>query len=144
MTKNLTFMQWSECQRHFIRNIELDNEKIKSIVKLAVNRLNFIKPIKVDKNNISFIVEAYYEIIKELLIALLLKKGLRSQNHQCLISYFYINYPKYEFEANLILQMSYLRNRLEYYGESIDIGFYNKNKENIFSIINLIKNIVDT
>ncbi|GEM_PF-791312 len=141
--KRLQFMDWNECNKDFIREIEVDNEKIKSLMKLAINRFNFIKSINSNQSNVSFIVENYYEVIKELLIALLSKNGLKSQNHQCLITYFYKNYPKYEFQANLILQMSYLRNRLEYYGESIDIGFYNKYKQDFVFIIELIKNLIE-
>ena len=70
------------------------------------------------------------------------KNGLKSDNHQCLITYFYKNYPKYEYEANLILRMSYLRNRLNYYGESIDFEFYEKNKKDFISIIEILKNIL--
>ena len=113
-------MEWKECEKEFIRHIEVDKEKIKSILKLVNARINFIKSITPNKDNVSFIVENYYESIKELLVALLLKNGLRSNNHQCLITYFYKNYPNYEYEANVILQMSYARNRLEYYGEPID------------------------
>jgi len=92
--------------------------------------------------NSSFIVEGYYEIIKELLVALLLKNGLKSSNHQCLISFFYREYPNYEFETNLILQMSYFRNRLNYYGEKIDFDFYGKNNEEFDKIIILLKKLV--
>ena len=137
----LQFMRWDECERKFIRRIEIDKERIKSIATLALKRLEFIKAINVTNDNISFVVESYYEIIKELLVALFLKTGLKSDNHQCLITYFYRNYPKYEHEANLILRMSYLRNRLNYYGESIDLGFYEKYKEDFISIIEALKNI---
>ncbi|MEK6933084.1 MAG: hypothetical protein AABW56_04815 [Nanoarchaeota archaeon] len=139
--KKLIFMEWRECEKEFIRHIEADKEKIKSILKLVKARINFIKSITPDKDNVSFVVENYYESIKELLVALLLKNGLRSNNHQCLISYFYKNYPNYEYEANVILQMSYVRNRLEYYGEPIDFEFYNKHKEDFLIIINILENL---
>ena len=140
--ENLKFMEWSECERNFIRKRERDNEKIKSIIKIASKRHDFINTIKVNKDNVSFVIENYYEIIKELLNAVLLKNGLNSKNHQCLIAYFHKNYLQYEFESNLILQMSYLRNRLNYYGEPIDIEFYSKYKEDFEKIINIIKNII--
>ena len=139
--KELDFMEWNECKKHFLRNVEVDNEKIDSMVKVAFSRLDFIKSIGVNPANVSYIVENYYEVIKELLVALLLKNGLRSKNHQCLVTYFYKNYPKYEFEANLILRMSYLRNRLEYYGEPIDVEFYKKYNKDFVSIINILKDL---
>lgn len=140
--KKLIFMEWNECKKDFIRYIEIDKEKIKSIIKLVDARINFINSINADKNNVSFIVENYYESIKELLVALLLKNGLKSSNHQCLITYFYKNYQNYEYEANVILKMSYVRNRLEYYGEPVDFEFYNKYKEDFLRIINILKTLI--
>ena len=93
--------------------------------------------------NVSFAVEDYYEVIKELLIAYMLIHGLRSKNHQCLISFFHKENPDYEREAYLIAQMSFFRNRLEYYGEDTPLGFYEKNKENFERIIQIIKDLID-
>ena len=135
-------MDWEECQDKFIRQVEKDPDKIKSIIDMAMKRFLFIKKQEVDNTNISFLVEGYYEVIKELLVAILLKHGLKSSNHQCLIAYFCKNFPDYEFEAHLISQMSYLRNRLNYYGEKIDYGFYNKNKNEFNRIIKLLKELV--
>ena len=59
--------------------------KYADIVEL---RLDYIRAVKANENNVSFIVEGYYEVIKEFLVALLLSNGLRSKNHQCMISYF--------------------------------------------------------
>ncbi len=142
----LNIMDWSECENSYIKYAEIDKAKIDSIIKTAERRINFIKEvvnnIKITKENVSFIIENHYEAIKELLTALLLSKGLRSSNHQCLISYFYKNYPEYEAESNLIQRLSYLRNRLEYYGEEIDLNFYNSNKENIEKVTAIIKNLI--
>ena len=136
-------MNWGLCREKFVKNIEVDAEKVASVVEAAKSRINHIKSIAASKENVSFIVEGHYEAIKELLVALLLSNGLRSKNHQCLISYFYKNYPDYEAEANLISQMSYLRNRLDYYGEQIDFGFYEKNKADFDSIANLLINLIE-
>jgi len=135
-------MDWKLCESKFIRKVGKDEEKIASILDTAEKRLAFIKSNEVSIENVSFIVEGYYEIVKEMLVAFLLKNGLKSSNHQCLISYFYKEHPDYEFEAKLIFQMSYLRNRLNYYGEKIDMEFYNKNKEEFGKLINLIKGII--
>ena len=83
------------------------------------------------------------EAIKELLTALLLFKGLRSKNHQCIITYFYKNYPHYEGDAYLIAEMNYLRNRLNYYGEQISPLFYEKNKERIEKIVLIIRELIE-
>lgn len=135
-------MDWDLCKAKFMRNIEVDEEQVSSIIETADKRLDFIKSNKATADNVSFIVENYYEIIKELLVALLLKNGLKSKNHQCLISYFNKEYPDYEFESNLISNMSYLRNRLNYYGEKIDFEFYDENKDEFDKLIKLIKGLI--
>jgi uncharacterized protein (UPF0332 family) len=131
-------MGWKECERKYIRKVEVDKERINSLVKKALQRLDRANSTKVSINNISFIVEDYYEVIKELLIAFMLKNGLRSKNHQCLISYFYRKNQNFEKEAYLIAQMSYFRNRLEYYGEDIPMDFYNRNKEEFKKLIKIV------
>ena len=135
-------MDWRDCEEGFIREVEIDKEKTSSIIETAEARLEFLKSLQADKNNVSFIVEGYYEVIKELLVAILLSKGLRSKNHQCLISYFYHNYHEYEGEAHLISQMSYLRNRLDYYGEAINFAFYEKNKKEFDKTVELLKRLL--
>jgi uncharacterized protein (UPF0332 family) len=76
-------------------------------------------------------------------VTYLLKNGFKSKNHQCLISYFHKENPKFEREAMLIAQMSYFRNRLDYYGERVPLDFYITNKEDIAKIIELLKNMLD-
>jgi len=135
-------MDWDECKKKFIREVEVDKERIMAIMDKASKRLKRAQETEVDKDNISFVVEDYYEVIKEILIAYLLRNGLRSKNHQCLFSYFYKKNPNYEKEIHLILQMSFFRNRLNYYGEDIPLEFYQKNKEEFERIIESLKNLI--
>ena len=137
-----SIMNWKKCEQEFIRKVFPDKEKVKSLIEIAESRLKFVKSFEITKETASFVIENYYEIIKELLTALLLKNGLRSKNHQCLISYFYKEHQDYEFEANLIQQMSFLRNRLEYYGELIDKSFLDKNQAEIEKLIKLLNSLV--
>ena len=135
-------MNWKECERKFIRKIEVDNDRVISITEKAMLRLKRAKSTEINKDTVSLVVEDYYEVIKELLVAYLLKNGLRSKNHQCLISYFYTKNKRYEGESYLISQMSFFRNRLNYYGEDIPMEFYEKNKKEFENIINLLKELI--
>ncbi len=135
-------MSWKKCEMEFIRKVEIDNERINSIIKKALQRLERARSTKISLENVSFVVEDYYEVIKELLVSYLLKNGMGSKNHQCLISYFYKQNPNNEKEAHLISQMSFFRNRLGYYGEDIPMEFYNKNKEDFEKIIKLILHLI--
>jgi len=83
-------MDFEICKKEHLREVEPDPAKIKSILKVADARLKAMKKVK---ETASIITEDYYEVIKELLVALLLKNGLKSDNHECLISFFKNRYP---------------------------------------------------
>src|SRR3989344_7695036 len=131
-------MDWNYCERNFIKKVEIDEERIKSIIEKSMKRLKRARKTKIAEENADFIVEDYYEVIKELLTAYLLKNGLRSKNHQCLISYFYKQNKNYEKESYIISQMSFFRNKLEYYGEDIPFEFLKNNKEKFEEIVEIL------
>lgn len=139
----MDFMDWNLCKKKFIRDVERDNERIEALLMQSRRRMDVIRGIEPKKESISFIVEGYYEAVKEILIAFMLKGGMRSSNHQCLISYFYGKHPEMEYEANLILRMSYFRNRLNYYGENVPEAFYRKNKDDFERIIEKLAKLTD-
>ena len=136
-------MNWRECEEKFIRKVSVDEERIKAIINKADKRLKRARNTKINEDTVDLVVEDYYEVIKELLVAYLLKNGLRSKNHQCLISYFYKENPNYEKETLLISQMSFFRNRLDYYGEDIPMEFYQQNKDEFEKIIKLLKKLTE-
>jgi len=109
-------MDWDFCKKEHIRKVGVDNNKINSILKMCSVRLKFAKKQEIDDETASIIIENYYEIIKELLTALLLKKGLKSNNHECLISFFKTKYPNYEYEISIIHELKNIRNRINYDG----------------------------
>ena len=92
---------------------------------------------------ISLVFEDYYEIIKELLVAYMLKNGLRSKNHQCMISYFFKENPDKGKWSNLIQHMYYFRNRLNYYGEDVPIKFYQLYKEEFKKIVDFLLKLIE-
>jgi len=138
----MNLMPWELCERDFIKIVERDDERLRTIIKMALKRLDKIKKYGKDEE-ISFVVEDYYEIIKELLVAYLLKNRLRSKNHQCLISYFYKKNPQCEREVQIISQMSFFRNRLNYYGEEIPQKFYETHKQEFKEVIKLLLGILE-
>ena len=135
-------MNWEECTSQYLREVSVDIEKIDSIVELARERLDFAHSISLTEKNVSFIFDNYYEIIKELLVALLLKNGLRSSNHQCLFSFFAQKFPLKEFEMRVMQQMNFLRNRLNYYGERISYTYFTENYKSFEEIIKLLLRLV--
>jgi len=139
----IDLMNWKVCERDFIKMVEPDRERIDSIKKMAIKRFEKLKRDKFKEDEISFLVEGYYEVIKELLVAYLLKEGMRSKNHQCLITYFYKTHPELENEVDLIGQMSFFRNRLGYYGEKVPEEFYNNRKGDFDKIVKILLNFIN-
>jgi uncharacterized protein (UPF0332 family) len=135
-------MNWENCKKNHIRKVEVDNEKIKSMLKMSSVRLEFLKRQKADEETASIITDGYYEVIKELLTALLLKHGLKSDNHECLISFFKNKFPKYEYEVNVLYELKNIRNRIEYDGFFVDKSYLEKNKLEFEHIIKLLKELI--
>ena len=52
--KMLNLMDWRECREKFIKRVEVDQERIKSIVRIALLRLERARNIKV--KSVSLIV----------------------------------------------------------------------------------------
>ncbi len=135
-------MDWGRCRKEFIREISADNDKISSILHMCSVRLRFISKQDVDDETASIIVENYYEIIKELLTALLLNNGFKSSNHECLLSFFSFKYPSYEYEASVMHLLKNIRNRIAYDGLFVEKSYLDKNKLEFEHIISLLSGLI--
>ena len=136
-------MNFELCKKKYLKHVELDQNKINSILSMSKNRFNFIKQIKYKNKYSSIICENYYEIIKELLIALLLKHNLKSSNHECLISFFKHKFPQYEFESLIIHQLKNKRNLLQYEIKLIEYKYLLKNEKDFLKIITILKKLIN-
>ncbi len=136
-------MSWERCEIEFIEKIECDSDKIRAILKMGKVRLRFFQKQDADEETATLITEGYYDVIKELLIALLLKEGLKSMNHECLISYFKKKYPQYEYEIQCIAELKTIRNRITYDGDFINKNYLDKNRIEFEHIISLILSLIE-
>jgi len=136
-------MNWRECQEEHIKKIKPDKEKIRSIIKMCDIRLKVLKNIKLDEETASIIATDYYEVIKELLTAILLKNGLKSNNHECLISFSKKEFPNYEYETNIIHQLKDVRNRVSYDGVFVKKEYIQSNRLEFEHIIELLKRLLE-
>ncbi|MFH2020245.1 MAG: hypothetical protein ABIJ34_02460 [archaeon] len=135
-------MDFRDCEDH-LKKVDKDDEKISSIMKMCKARLKTIPMIKLDEETASVIAVDYYEVIKELLVAFLLKNGLKSDNHECLISFFKETCPQYDYEARVMHELKYYRNRASYDGEFIKMDYVERNKAEFDHIISLIFELVN-
>lgn len=137
-------MDFNRCMEEYIRNVEKDDDKIRSIVKMTSTELKIISDININNETASKLAKDYYEIIKELLTALLLSHGLKSSNHECLISFFKEHYPVYEYETGIIHELKNIRNRISYDGFFVEKEYINKNKMEFGHIIELLNKPIDS
>ena len=136
-------MNWDKCAKEFIRKVELDIDKVKSILKMAKIESNIITKIPINNESASKLAKDYYEIIKELMIALLLSYGLKSENHECLISFVKHKYPRYEYEIEVIHELKGIRNRVSYDGFFIEESYITSKKLEFKHIIDILKRLID-
>ena len=136
-------MEFELCKREHLKMVEPDTEKAESIRRMCKAREKLLKKAELDSETASIIASDYYEIIKELLVAILLKKGFKSDNHECLISFFKKNYTDYEYEAKVIHQLKDVRNRATYDGIFVKKEYILQNKLEFANIIQLLHKTLD-
>jgi hypothetical protein len=128
-----------------IIKVTTDKERVKSMIKLILDRERFIS--KIDINEFSTIAtENYYEIIKELSTVLLLLEGLKATGegaHKELINYLNTFKEFSEYEINLLDDLRIKRNKSSYEGKQVDKSYLENKKEKILNIINKQKRIID-
>ncbi len=91
-------MSWKECiDKKIIFKIPPDLERAKQMEKTADLRYEFWD-MKIKEKFSSLKVEAYYEIIRDLIFAHLYKNGFNCTNHLCLISFLKENFEDFDFE----------------------------------------------
>ena len=121
-----------------------DKERVKKIlemVKLIEERIKIQ-----DKHKFaSLIILDYYEVIKELITALLLAEGYKTLSHKNLISYLKIKYKEINsYESELIDKLRIFRNRISYEGFEIQDDYLKINEKSYMQIIKKLKVLVKT
>ena len=132
-------MDWGQCTKEYIREVDVDIDKVNSILRMCTVRLRIVKGIGLDGETASVIAEDYYEIIKELLTALLLLHGLKSDNHECLIAFFKRTYSDKEYEVGVIFELKRIRNRISYDGFFVDEMYVQMNRLEFEHIITFVE-----
>lgn len=82
---------------------------------MALLRLEFWDK-DLDSKFISLKVEAFYDIIKELIFARLYKEGYNCTNHLCLVAYLRAKMKDFEYETDVIDELRAIRNSINYRG----------------------------
>ena len=122
--------------------ISSDKEKVKSLIGIA-NLIEERLKLQDSQKMSSLIIVDYYEIIKELVTAILLLDGYKTLSHRDLIEYIGKNVSELnQEEISIIDDLRILRNRVSYEGFSIDLDYLIRNEDNFKKIITKLKEIV--
>ena len=132
-------MSWKECvDEGIITQSTPDEERSNQMLMMANLRLKFWDK-KVADEFIVLKVEAYYDIIKELLFAHLYKNGYNCTNHLCLIAYLKEKIKDFDFETQKIDELRKVRNEINYRGLTIKKDYLERNELEFKNIIIRLK-----
>ncbi len=121
-----------------IFRIAKDKERAGDLLEMAKERMEIIKILPKDKPY--KLIEEYYEIIKEILTAIMYSDGYKTLSHKKLLDYFEQNYKTEDSDMKLIDNLRKFRNDIVYYGKKISGDFLTNNEASIKKAISsLIK-----
>jgi len=93
-------MKWDDCIEYKVKKVKGNPEQAKALFQLAKRRLESIKKRRKDEYP-QFLIEAYYETIKELISSLLSIHGYKSYSHECLVVFIKEYYPDFLDDSQL-------------------------------------------
>ncbi len=132
-------MSWKECvEQNILTESVPDRERAAQMLKMAELRFEFWNQ-PVDDKFTTLKVEAYYDIIKELIFAHLYKNGFNCTNHLCLIAYLKEKFEDFDFETEKIDELRIARNDINYRGFSIKKDYLDRNELEFKNIIKRLK-----
>jgi len=118
-----------------------DRERARSLERLATLRQRKI-PSFDHNEEAALIVEAYYEVIKDLATAILYCEGGKAVDHVALILFLKTKRFLPEQDVLLVDRLRRLRNDISYRGVSIDPSFIKRNEAVIVSLIEKLSRIL--
>ncbi len=120
-----------------------DKEKARSIMKMVSLLEERIKGQ--DKLRMaSLIIADYYEIMKELITAILLIDGYKTLSHKDLIDYLKEKYNEFSMhDISVLDDLRVLRNRIAYEGFSVESNYLIRNENLFIQIIKKLKSLID-
>lgn len=119
-----------------------DKEKARSILKMISLIEERIKN-QDRKRMAALIISDYYEIMKELVTAVLLIDGYKTLSHKDLVDYLKEKYPDFNlYEISILDDLRVLRNRVAYEGFFIQVSYLDRNERLFLSMIQKLKSLV--
>lgn len=136
-------MEWQQCLNTNVKQRSPNPEEARSLLKMAKIRLEDNNRRERKQENISLIVETYWEVNKQLITALLNLNGYKSYSQDCLITFVEKLYEFSDANLELMDQLRRLRNDIDYRGEFLDKDYLNRNEKQIRKIISKLEEHVE-
>jgi len=115
-------------------------KNILEMVSLIEDRIKIQDKIKMA----SLVISDYYEIIKELITAVLLVDGYKTLSHKDLIDYLKEKYKDFtQHEISVLDNLRILRNRIAYEGYKIESSYLSRNEDLFKQVIEKLKGILE-
>lgn len=133
--------EWDETSEDVSR-IRPDKEKAKSLLQLIALREKNMGTMNIDEFS-TLLVEGYYEIVKELITAIMSTEGWKTVSHELLIGYL-AKFYSHEFsqaEIHIMDQLRKTRNDIAYRGIIVRPDYLKRNKDSILKIIDKLKKL---
>lgn len=122
---------------------EKDFNRANEILNLTYHKMAFWKEVEDKAQKYpSLFIEGYYEIIKELLVAILAIDGWKSTNHDCLFQYIIEKKQDLELDFEYMNELRKLRNKIDYHGVKVSNNLWNENKIKIQITIKTLKEYI--
>jgi predicted nucleotidyltransferase len=131
---------YNQCiKENKIKPIEKLDDRSKEIVALVKHKREFWeKTIKMGEEYPTVLIEAHYELIKELLTAILNKEGFKSETHDCLFYYIEEKHKDLELDFTFLHQLRKARNNIDYRGTKLPRDAWKKMQLKIELTINYL------
>lgn len=136
-------MKWDDCLEYKVKKVKENPEQAKALFELANKRLESINKRRKDEYA-QFLIESYYEVIKELISSLLSIHGYKSYSHECLVSFIKEYYPDSldEYQLHFVDSMRKLRSDIQYRGADVADDYMQRNHKTITEVIKILNNTV--
>ena len=133
-------MNFEEClnKKYLFDTKAKDPYKAMEILVLAEHKLAFLEEVsgKAEKYP-SLFIEGYYEILKELGVAILAFDGWITENHDCLFQYLQQK-KELELDWEYLAEWRKLRNQIDYRGTKISYTLWRENHLKIKMMIDYL------
>jgi hypothetical protein len=128
-----------------VEKVTPDRERAKSLLSLVELREKDLRSKEKSDEFSALVVEAYYEMVKELLAALMSVGGYKTPSHEVLVSYME-NYKNGISTAEIFLadQLRKTGNDIAYRGIAIPPDYLVRNREKIIALIKKLKKLVSS